>query len=177
MKELVSCAAVVFTSRILSLLLSGTFFNGGTPGILLPFFYFSCSGDEDRLYDCRRWSFEPQCRQPQGVVCQGNYVGSPCVNRTLRLARNRVSLRYEGVVEICENNSWGTICADFWDTNDTMVVCRQLRNSGTSTSSLKFLAPTSIIACGKFMLYVATHSFSQVPIECVQQGIVFCHFM
>ena len=32
----------------------------------------------------------------------------------------------EGRVEICRNNSFGTICDDRWDILDSRVVCRQL---------------------------------------------------
>ena len=32
----------------------------------------------------------------------------------------------QGRVEICQNNSWGTICDNGWDMNEAIVVCRHL---------------------------------------------------
>lgn len=39
----------------------------------------------------------------------------------------------EGRVEICLNNTYSTVCDDFWDELEAKVVCKQLNYSGIGT--------------------------------------------
>ena len=43
----------------------------------------------------------------------------------------------EGRVEICLEGQWGTVCDDYWGSDDTRVACRQLGYAPAGLLSLK----------------------------------------
>ena len=45
-----------------------------------------------------------------------------CDSGSVRLVGGMVA--WEGRVEVCRDESWGTVCDDFWSTEDATVVCR-----------------------------------------------------
>ena len=59
------------------------------------------------------------------VLCVG------CTENGVRLFGG--STKQEGRVEICRNNTWGTLCDDRWDGSDASVLCRQLGFSSAGT--------------------------------------------
>ena len=51
-------------------------------------------------------------------------VGTVCNYGAVRLVGGGDSL--EGRVEVCVNDTWGTVCDDGWSNSDASVVCSQL---------------------------------------------------
>ena len=47
-----------------------------------------------------------------------------CTTGVVRLVGSSYTNR--GRVEICVNNTWGTVCDDLFDSSDARVVCNQL---------------------------------------------------
>ena len=51
-------------------------------------------------------------------------VGSNCTYGDVRLVDG--SNQYEGRVEVCINDQWGTVCDNSWGNADASIVCKQL---------------------------------------------------
>ena len=61
------------------------------------------------------------------------YTLPGCSDWNLRLVNG--SVQQQGTVEVCFNNTYGSICHDHWSNSDAQVVCRYLGYSSDNASS------------------------------------------
>ena len=60
-------------------------------------------------------------------------ISAQCTYGDVRLVGG--SNQYEGRVEVCINNAYGTVCDDLWGSPEARVICRQLGYSFSGCKS------------------------------------------
>ena len=82
-----------------------------------------CLGNENSLKDCTHDGIGvSNCGHNEDVSLICSTPSMPeCQNGSVRLVNdhltNPLATLYEGRVEVCVNNHWGTVCDDLWDRN------------------------------------------------------------
>ena len=87
------------------------------------------------------------------------------------------SVLHEGTVEVCFNNTYGSVCHNLWNENDAQVVCRGLGFSSDNTTALINAyygsSPGSIylnnVQCTGDELSLLNCSFSTATDECTHE--------
>ena len=51
-------------------------------------------------------------------------TSNACADGSVRLVGG--DLEQEGILEICVNGLWGTVCSSGWSTIDSLVACKQM---------------------------------------------------
>ena len=108
--------------------------------------HVQCSGYESGLLNCQRGAnLNYYCHHSRtaGVRCS-NEIARNCSHGDIRLMDGEMD--YEGRVEMCYNNVWGTVCHNNWNYLDAVVVCYQLGYSGQKWNKLiEWLIPLRFV--------------------------------
>ena len=90
-----------------------------------------------------------------------------CENGDIRLVGG--TTEYEGRVEICWNEVWGTVCDDFWSAFDAIVACRQLGFSPIGNNrNRKFRITLHLFTLTNFQTFHCTSQL--IPCTDIQLG-------
>ncbi|XP_019853225.1 PREDICTED: deleted in malignant brain tumors 1 protein [Amphimedon queenslandica] len=98
----------------------------------------NCTGNELSIWECPFNNATQKCYNKAAyVICRTNNatVDTSCTTGDVRLVGG--INEYEGRVEICYNQMWGTICDYYWGTTEANVVCKQLGYQMTGSVSLR----------------------------------------
>ena len=68
------------------------------------------------------------------LIASNPDIGTVCNYGEVRLVGG--SNQYEGGVEVCINDQWGTVCDNSWGTTDATLVCKQLGYAYTSSKCM-----------------------------------------
>ena len=85
---------------------------------------YSCSNSRDANVYCQGMDLDRSIFTIN-IICflDSNLVTySNCTDGKMRLVNG--SNQYQGRVEVCINNAWGTVCSLSWSSTDAKVVCR-----------------------------------------------------
>ena len=100
----------------------------------------ACTGEEEFLYQCRKPELGiHNCNHEEdaAVLCRNH--AQICANHSVRLVNGTEGRTYEGRVEVCINNHWGTVCDQSWDSKDADTICRQLGYPGTVSMEFRYI--------------------------------------
>ena len=72
------------------------------------------------------------------LCSDANTPRSVCTDGELRLSGG--SHPFEGRLEICINNAWGTVCSNSFSSDDARVACHVLNETLGSINGMKLIA-------------------------------------
>ncbi|XP_019859783.1 PREDICTED: deleted in malignant brain tumors 1 protein-like [Amphimedon queenslandica] len=90
-------------------------------------FDVQCYGNESSILDCKHDTIGTcSSYYASGVVCSYDTIDAPvnCTDGSIRLYGGSSTM--EGILHVCANGAWVTVCSSYWDDRDNTVACRQL---------------------------------------------------